>query len=95
MALAKQETQRAEKHRKRNASKSQYGIGEAKAHFSEIIARVELTGEEVLLTRHGLPVARLVPERGQGPRQLGFAKGRVQFLPGWNKPLTYRDLFGE
>ena len=33
-------------------------VVEAKAHFSEIIARVE-SGGEVLITRRGSPVARL------------------------------------
>jgi prevent-host-death family protein len=35
-------------------------IAEAKAHFSELIARVE-AGEELVIARGDLPVARLVP----------------------------------
>jgi prevent-host-death family protein len=35
---------------------------EAKTHFSELLERVE-GGEEVTITRHGAPVARLVPVR--------------------------------
>ena len=34
-------------------------IAEAKAHLSELVARAE-AGEEITLTRHGKPVARLV-----------------------------------
>jgi len=33
-------------------------LAQAKAHLSEILNRVE-TGEEVVITRHGRPVARL------------------------------------
>ncbi len=38
------------------------GAYDAKTHFSELLARVE-DGEEVVITRHGSPVARLVPIR--------------------------------
>jgi prevent-host-death family protein len=38
---------------------------EARTHFSELLARVE-AGEEVTITRHGLPVARLSPIRSAG-----------------------------
>lgn len=36
------------------------GAYDAKTHFSELLERVE-AGEEVTITRHGSPVARLVP----------------------------------
>lgn len=36
------------------------GIAELKAGFSEYLARVK-AGEEVLITEHGRPVARIVP----------------------------------
>jgi prevent-host-death family protein len=36
------------------------GLFEAKTHLSELIARAE-RGEEVIITRHNKPVARLVP----------------------------------
>lgn len=36
------------------------GLFEAKTHLSELIARAE-RGEEVIITRHNKPVARLLP----------------------------------
>ena len=36
-------------------------IAEAKAHLSELIERVE-KGEEILITKRGKPVVRLVPD---------------------------------
>lgn len=36
------------------------GLFEAKTHLSELIARAE-RGEEVVITRHNKPVAKLVP----------------------------------
>lgn len=40
-------------------------VDEAKAQFDELVAQVESTGDEVVLTRSGMAVARLVrePER--------------------------------
>ena len=36
------------------------GLFEAKTHLSELVARAE-AGEEVIITRHNKPVAKLVP----------------------------------
>jgi prevent-host-death family protein len=35
-------------------------LAEAKAHLSELVSKAE-SGEETIITRRGLPVARLVP----------------------------------
>ena len=40
--------------------KGSVGAYDAKTHFSELLERVE-GGEEVTITRHGSPVARLIP----------------------------------
>ena len=39
---------------------SSVNLAVAKAHLSELISKVE-AGEEVVITRHGRPVARVVP----------------------------------
>jgi prevent-host-death family protein len=39
------------------------GLFEAKTHLSELVAQVE-AGDEVVITRHNKPVARLVPVGG-------------------------------
>ena len=36
------------------------GTYEAKAHLSKLLERVE-KGEQFMITRHGIPVARLIP----------------------------------
>ena len=47
-------------------------IYEAKTHLSQLIAQVEATGEEVVIRRHKVPVAKLVPFRPVvGRRTLG------------------------
>ena len=42
------------------------GAYDAKTRFSELLERVE-QGEEVVITRHGSPVARMVPVLGGRP----------------------------
>jgi len=45
-------------------------IAKAKAAFASLIARAE-KGEEVTVTRHGRPVARIVPIKKQPPIKYG------------------------
>jgi prevent-host-death family protein len=42
------------------------GLFEAKTHLSELIARVE-RGEEVIITRHNKPVAKIVSMPAERP----------------------------
>ena len=54
----------------------QFSLTEAKARLSELLDIVE-RGEEVLILRHGKPVADLVPVRDEAPvRQ-----------PSWKQPF--------
>jgi len=47
-------------------------IYEAKTRLSALIAEVERTGEEIVIRRHNVPVAKLVPFRPTiPPRRLG------------------------
>ena len=56
-------------------------IHEAKTHFSRLIARV-LKGEEVVIARSGVPVARLVPvDLPRRNRVLGMFRGQC-----WESP---------
>jgi len=58
-------------------------ITEAEAQFDKLVAEVEQTGDEVVITRNGAPVARLVrenkppsdeltPEQAERRRQAGL-----------------------
>jgi len=42
------------------------GLFEAKTHLSEMVARVE-AGDEIVITRHNKPVARIVPYEAVRP----------------------------
>ena len=40
-------------------------ITEAEAQFDKLVAEVESTGNEVVITRDGVPIARLVRDKGK------------------------------
>jgi prevent-host-death family protein len=64
------------------------GIYDARAKLSELIERVQ-SGEEVVLTRHGEPVARLVPEKR---RQKGSGTATVARIRTLARKLNIRDV---
>jgi prevent-host-death family protein len=62
-------------------------VHEAKTHFSQLLKRVE-AGEEIVITRAGQPVARLVPmERPRRKRVLGADAGKVTIADDFDGPL--------
>jgi prevent-host-death family protein len=65
------------------------GLFEAKTHLSELIARAE-RGEEVIITRHNKPVARLVPVRkpARGARSLAATRERALAALGQFEPIA-------
>jgi len=73
------------------------GAYEAKTHLAELLRRVE-GGERITITRHGVPVAELVPPGGAnsiGAREAvsglrSFAEGRTL-----GPDVSIRDLIAE
>jgi prevent-host-death family protein len=61
-------------------------IGEAKAHFAALIKRAE-AGEEVLITRSGMPVARIVPATNPKERSFANDEGLGFVADDFNEPL--------
>ena len=59
---------------------------EAKTRLTELIRAVE-AGDEVVITRHGKPVAQLVQPPVRRKVRLGGMKDRIQLLPGWDDPI--------
>ena len=58
---------------------SEIGAFEAKTHLSELLDRVE-AGEELVIARHGRPVARLVPVADAQQRRAAEAVRRLRAL---------------
>lgn len=55
----------------------QYNIHEAKTHLSRILEEVE-AGDEVILSRAGTPVAKVVSLRPKPKRTFGLLKGEIE-----------------
>jgi prevent-host-death family protein len=67
----------------------------AKTHLSRLIDQVN-AGEEIVITRHGRPVARLIPAEAAPPkRRLGTLRGKVWMAENFGAPLPDHllDLF--
>ena len=62
-------------------------LHEAKARLSELVDRAQ-SGEEVVISRHGKAVAKLVGYRPKRARRLGgILRGKIKFRKGWDEPL--------
>jgi prevent-host-death family protein len=67
---------------------NEVGAYEAKTHLPALLERVQ-RGEQITITKHGKPIARLVPIRGSDPDRRAqaieklkeFAKGRTLGVP--------------
>jgi prevent-host-death family protein len=64
-----------------DARSTEFGSADAKARFSELLARVE-AGETITIRRHGKPVAQLVPVKPQ--------KTLEEKLKAWEEWKEYR-----
>jgi prevent-host-death family protein len=63
----------------------------AKTQLSRLLDRAA-RGEEVIITRNGRPVAKLVPTAVvRSPRRLGALRGRVRVAKDFDAPLP-KDL---
>jgi prevent-host-death family protein len=71
------------------------GVHEAKTHLSRLLERVHC-GEEVIITRSGTPIARLVPfEQPRKPRVPGIDAGKIIIMPDFDEPLPGWETFYE
>ncbi len=73
------------------------GAYEAKTHLSELLDKVE-AGAEITITKHGAPVAKLVPvKREVCPQERAAAIDRIQKLAGGLslRGLKIKDLISE
>lgn len=68
------------------------GVHEAKTTLSRLLTRVE-AGEEVVISRSGRPVARLVPVTRDAPqRRPGTWAGQVRIGADFDDPLPDEEL---
>lgn len=70
---------------------SEVNVHEAKTHLSRLLRRVE-AGEELVIARAGVPVARLVPVSDRAKRVFGIDRGRFQVPKDFDAPLSEEIL---
>ena len=64
-----------------------YNMYQAKTKLSQLVNEA-LAGKQVILMNRGEPVAMVVPiPKSRRPRKLGFLKGKVKLLRGWDAPI--------
>ena len=71
----------------------QVNVHQAKTQLSKLLAEVE-QGEEIVVARDGVPVAKLVPFPRPTTKRLrvGNWKGRIWMSPDFDAPLTDEEL---
>lgn len=70
----------------------QFNIHDAKTNLSRIIERVE-RGEEIVISRAGTPVAKVVPlTRRVNRTGRGSLRGRLVLSPGWDSVETNAEI---
>mgnify|MGYP001102305489 CR=1 FL=1 len=62
-------------------------VHQAKTQLSKLLDLLE-EGEEVIIVRHGRPVAQLVRARSLAKPQLGAMRGEISWHEGWERPLS-------
>lgn len=65
---------------------AEFGMHKAKTHLSELVERA-LDGEEVVITRRGVPAVKLVPAARPG--------GISALIGAWSGQVTIADDFDE
>lgn len=73
------------------------GIYEAKTHLAGLLERVE-QGEQITITRHGVPIARLIPiEQVRDKKRIRDAIERLKELSKHNRlnGLSIKEMVSE
>jgi prevent-host-death family protein len=65
--------------------------GQFKSKCLAIMDRVQKTGESVLITKHGKPVARLSPAPARPEEVVGYMAGKVKIVGDLVGPVTPLD----
>jgi prevent-host-death family protein len=66
------------------------GAGEFKARCLRLMDEVQATGEEVIITKRGKPVAKLVPFEKRPATLFGIMKGSVKYMGDVISPIDVR-----
>jgi prevent-host-death family protein len=71
---------------------TQFNIHDAKTNLSRIIERVE-HGEEIIISRAGHPVAKVIPLAGRVERSgRGSLRGQIQLARDWDSDAVNESI---
>jgi prevent-host-death family protein len=71
---------------------AQFNIHDAKTNLSRIIERVE-HGEEIIISRAGRPVAKVIPLAGSVQRTgRGSLRGQLTLAPDWDSDAVNESI---
>jgi prevent-host-death family protein len=74
---------------------AQFDIGEVEANLSRIIERAE-RGEEIIISRAGIPVAKVVPpDRRVDRRGRGSLRGTLVMADDWDSDEVNEAIAGD
>jgi prevent-host-death family protein len=62
-------------------------VHEAKTQLSKLLDLLE-QGEDIVILRHGKPVAHLVRAKSAAKPQFGAMRGEIEWQEGWEQPMT-------
>lgn len=65
----------------------------AKTQLSKLLDLLE-EGEEVVIARHGRPVARLVRANSTAKPKIGAMRGEITWQEGWERALSAEEADG-
>ena len=74
-----------------NPSMPIVNVSEAKTQLSRLLAQAP-AGEEVVIARRRVPVARLIRHTPEGRRQLGAMKGKIKITDVFLEPPREKEL---
>ena len=64
---------------------------EAKTHLSSLVDAAA-AGAEIVIAKHGKPMAKLVPIRDRARRRPGRLKGKIWISKDFDAPMTEAEL---
>lgn len=68
------------------------GMHQAKTQFSKLIKKILLGEEEIIISKSGKPVAKIVPFQEEKKRVSGKYSGQIQISDDFDDDLTEEDL---
>ena len=64
--------------KRRTSTKLHHSLYEAKTHLSQLVERAA-NGEEFVITKNGVPMAKIIPMPKQAKLRFGALKGKIRF----------------